>query len=936
MNRDVATISLADLLAVPAEQRTSAEFVGGLNEESVRRLGDEAERMAFSDVTTALSATLAVIELADALGAAGAQARARRARAQALAYSGQHEPALAMCAEAERVAREGGAVVEAARAKLASLHPLGETGRYEEAIAVGEAARAALIDAGEPALAARADINLGAIYQNRDDPARALTHLERARRALGAEPNLLAFVENNRGEALLLLSDFDGAEEAFLAARAAADEAGAGVVAAVAEGNLADLAARRGLLSRSMNHFERARRRLRDVAAESHAARLQAEHAEALEALGMVEDAAALFEEALPALERHGMTAELARALHGLALCHLRTGQPEPARDELSRAREAFVSLGARQSIARVDLTRAELFTGTGDYVAATDALSELDDLGERPFERVITAFRRSQLSLGQGDAEAAERYATEAVDGATSLSLAPLLADALHARAAARRAMGRADEAFSDLRCAATKLEPVRGSLQAERFRASALGKRSRLYEDLVGAAIESAAPPEQVFWSVEHAKGRVLLDLAARAIDAVTEDDADGEGATLTRSAARLRAELNALYSRRADALLRGTRLASADRATEAIRIREAELSQIETRQAASRGPSTVYAAPCSSDEAQAQIHSGEALIEFFRHSDQIGAMVVTRDGAQVMSRLVSADQVASWSQRLRFQLNSAARIAASGADPQAGGVRETLGRLYDMLLSQPLSAVGGVTRLVVVPHGALHTLPIHASHDGSCWLIERYECAYAPSASLFAQLRRRQAGDTSGAVVVGVADEHAPCIEDEARRVAECVPGARTLLGSAATQAAVSSAVHGARWIHLGCHGSFSPDRPQASGLRLADGWLTPREIARLNLDADMVVLSACSSGETTVEAGDELTGLSRSFFAAGARSVIASLWPAHDAATRGLMDVFYRELIGGASRAAALRAGQSAILQEYAHPLYWGTFALVGAP
>ncbi len=931
MNAPSDTISLSALRSITAADRAQL----ALDAAAIRALGDEAERLAFSDVAAALEATLVVMEMADRCGDAGARARARRARAQSLAYSGQHEAALAACADAEQVALAGGAVVEAARAKLASLHPLGETGRYADAIAVGEAARAALLDAGEPSLAARADINLGAIYQNQDDPARALTHLERARRALTAEPNLLAFVENNRGEALLSLSDFDGAEEAFIAARTAADEAGAAVVAAVAEGNLADLAARRGLLARSMSHFERARRRLRDVAAESHAARLQAEHAEALESLGIVEDAAALFEEALPELERHGLTAEYARALHGLAICQMRRGQTAEAQRSLDGSRAGLAALGATLAVTRVDLTRAELLTDARLFDEADAVLDHLAADDDRPFERVVASFRRSRLALGRGDAAQAERFATEAISGAIALGLAPLEADALHARSGARRALGRPEAAFSDLRAAALKLEPMRGALQAERFRASVVGRRSGLYDDLVAAAVDSGAAPAQVFWAVEQAKGRALLDLAARAIDAASDDQSGPEDAALTRSAARLRAELNALYSRRADALLREGHSSSISQTREAISLRETELFRAEARLAAARGPSSLYAAPSTLEQVQAALSDGEALIEYFQHDDRIGAIVVDRRQAHVLAGVADAGQVARFAQRVRFQLNSAARAVASGRTPD-DAIQVTLSQIFDALLAAPIKAAGAARSLLIVPRGALHTLPLHACHDGAGWLMERFEIAYAPSASLFAQLRTRPTRHASGAVVIGVADELAPHIEQEARAVAAMAPGARTLVGAEATVAATSDALRGAKWAHFGCHGAFSPDRPQGSGLKLADGWLTPREIARLGLDAELVVLSACSSGETTVEAGDELTGLARSFFAAGAQSVVASLWPAHDDATRELMNVFYRKLCSGCSRSGALRAAQRAMLITYPHPLYWGTFVLVGSP
>jgi len=103
------------------------------------------------------------------------------------------------------------------------------------------------------------------------------------------------------------------------------------------------------------------------------------------------------------------------------------------------------------------------------------------------------------------------------------SLNLAPLLGDLLHARAQLRMAQGDRARALADLRAAVEQVDRVRGSLQADRFRAAFLGNRAALYEDLVDGLLESAQPEAVVeAWTVaERAKSRSLLDLVSGAID-------------------------------------------------------------------------------------------------------------------------------------------------------------------------------------------------------------------------------------------------------------------------------------------------------------------------------------------------------------------------------------------------------------------------------
>jgi CHAT domain-containing protein len=115
----------------------------------------------------------------------------------------------------------------------------------------------------------------------------------------------------------------------------------------------------------------------------------------------------------------------------------------------------------------------------------------------------------------------------------------------------------------------------------------------------------------------------------------------------------------------------------------------------------------------------------------------------------------------------------------------------------------------------------------------------------------------------------------------------------------------------------------------------GLALADGWLTTLDIFNWRLQASLVTLSACQTGRSVVAGGDELLGLMRAFLAAGAASLVASLWAVEDRSTALLMENFYRQLAAGAGKGAALRAAQLSLLDgAYVHPYYWAPFFLVG--
>ena len=122
------------------------------------------------------------------------------------------------------------------------------------------------------------------------------------------------------------------------------------------------------------------------------------------------------------------------------------------------------------------------------------------------------------------------------------------------------------------------------------------------------------------------------------------------------------------------------------------------------------------------------------------------------------------------------------------------------------------------------------------------------------------------------------------------------------------------------------------------PSPNGGPTDDGLLEASEIINLNLDAELVVLSACNTGGEGGEGGGEsLTGLARAFFYAGARSLLVSHWAVDSFATVDLMSDAFSGLAGqDLTTAEALRQSQLAMMRDgtYSHPYYWGAFTVVG--
>jgi CHAT domain-containing protein len=241
----------------------------------------------------------------------------------------------------------------------------------------------------------------------------------------------------------------------------------------------------------------------------------------------------------------------------------------------------------------------------------------------------------------------------------------------------------------------------------------------------------------------------------------------------------------------------------------------------------------------------------------------------------------------------------------------------------------------------KLLVVPHGVLHYLPFNALRDAKGDMIDRYSMRLLPSASVLTFLHQRKAGG-KGLLVLGNPDlgnpqYDLPGAQKEAAEIARLRPDTTLLMRASATKAAVKAEGGKYAYLHFASHGKFNPERPLQSGLYLAgreeEGMLTVDELYSLNLNADLVTLSACETALGSIDNGDDVIGLTRGFFYAGASSIIASLWPVDDEATYQMMTKFYSDL-ARTSKADALRIAQLAVKAKYPHPFYWAAFQLTG--
>jgi CHAT domain-containing protein len=184
--------------------------------------------------------------------------------------------------------------------------------------------------------------------------------------------------------------------------------------------------------------------------------------------------------------------------------------------------------------------------------------------------------------------------------------------------------------------------------------------------------------------------------------------------------------------------------------------------------------------------------------------------------------------------------------------------------------------------------------------------------------------------------------------PAARLEAEAITQIVPHSAKLLDFAASRAmALSGLLASYPILHFATHGFFYPENPALSGLLLSqvnergeavNGLLLNQEISRLNLPAELVVLSACETGVVQRNQVEHSASVAHSFLNAGAHRVMASLWKVNDVATADLMRRFYQRLFKHPTShpAAALRGAQLEMWRagKWKQPFYWASFVLQG--
>jgi CHAT domain-containing protein len=856
---------------------------------------------------------------------------------------GEMQTAISALEDSEQRFLSVGKIHPAAATQVSKLIALSMLGRYEEAIECGLRAREVFLAYKDFQAAGKIEHNIGNLYFRRDryHDAEVFQHAARERFAALNDQKQLATVNNCLANTHALLHKFKSAEKLFEQALKQAEASGQPVTLAGIEGNIGLFALLQGRYDRALDYLERSRQRYTSLGLTIQAVLAEHEIADTYLELNLATEALAIYERVIPTFTQHGMRAEEARAqaYGGRALMFL--GRTKEAQRWLAQAQKLYAAEQNPVGAALVELTHAQLLYREGRFEGARMMAGKAEPalLMSGSWQRLLLArWLRGESDRALGKLGPARELLEQTLYESDAHGQPQIAERCFSSLGAVALAQGDTELAELNFKQAIELTEALRAPIPGEEFRTAFFANRMSPYQELAKLCLTTGdTRAVEALGFVERARSRVLADALAGRITLATHARDDFE-THLYAQIGKLREELNYLYNQMHRSVRGAVQIHETNSQLEVELLeRENKLLEI-ARQLQHRGGGDDRTTHdlFSITTLQAALGVERALVEYTTIDDEVVAFVVTGEQVEVVRGLGREADVVAEIERCRFQIDTLRYGSTQVRNHLTALTQRTqkhLRSLYDRLL-RPIEPKLGERQLVIVPHRALHYLPFQALHDGDSYLIERREVSFAPSAVVLQQCLERPKQDFRTALLLGVADEQIPRVDEELQALDHVFAAVQRYSGSAATTDVLRRESGGVDVIHLACHAQFRSDNPLFSAVKLSDGWFTARDAYALRLTCGLVTLSACETGMNAVAPGDELLGLTRGFLSAGSPSVMMSLWTIDDEATAELMTAFYEELAQTKSPATALRNAQVELLRQRPHPFFWSPFVLVG--
>ena len=837
--------------------------------------------------------------------------------------------------------------------------------------------------------------NMGLVYDALANYQLSLEYLQKGlkvREAIG-NPVLIGFSLNNIGNLNRNYGHYSEALDNFRRTRELFLALGANERVGIADSNTATVLVMQGNYSSALEAHKKSLAMFEELGAKPRIARSLANIGNVYHAQNDFNQALIYYERALPLLESVGSKADVALTLGNLGSLHTQIGDYEKAASYLNKSVAMHEASGNKQGVAGALVNLAVLQQRRGDLVGAEEnyrrGLAIYEETGNRASVSG-TLNNMAELFNEQGKYERALETAKRAIDLAKLSGSQQLLPTAHGSAGKAYRALNQPDKARQEFESALGAAESMRLNVGGQDARALFFAGVQAVYEPYVDFLIErNSAQPSENFASLalevnERARARSLLD----ALNETRANITQGVRPDLLERERGLRERLGSYAERQT----RANGEVASDLQKEIARLTaEYQDVQAQIRKESPRYAELTQPEPLKLREIQEQILDRDTvLLEYALGEKRSHLWAVSKNTVDVYTLPARAE--------IETTVKSAYAHLSDGGrarDPRSEAGFRTATRQLSKQLLAPAAARFKGKRILIVADGVLQYLPFGSLPDPNSTskpLIAGSEVINLPSASTLVYLRRhsgarakatksiaifadpvfsptdervasaaakvskphiqesaaeRSAGEMGATRDGGI--QRLPFSRREAESIVAVVPGEQEFQAldfQASRENALAADVTNYRVIHFASHGLLHSRHPELSGIVLSlvnekgepiNGFLRLNDIYNMNLNADLVVLSACQTALGKEVRGEGLIGLTRGFMYAGSPRVVASLWKVDDVATAELMKIFYQKMLKENMRpAAALREAKITLMKQkrWSSPYYWAAFELHG--
>lgn len=694
---------------------------------------------------------------------------------------------------------------------------------------------------------------------------------------------------------------------------------------------------------------------------------------------GLEEKALLYYERSLKTREQIGDKWGIASVLNNIGLVYENQKKYDQAIEFQQRALKIAEYIGNKERTNLYAQNLGQIYLRLGAYDKATQLLEKALIISKENNAKGATGFALEGIGEVQMELrnypEAAEFF-RQALSLGEEVNRPELLWKSGFGLAKAQQKMGNTEGALRLYEAAINEIEKVRARASSHEGKSGFLAGKLTVYESLIQVLFDlNQQHPEQnfavqAFEYSERAKARALLDSLAEARSDIrkglTKEQASREKATL-RKISRIQSELWESTTEQQRKEIKKKLLeaeAELDQFVLDLRIHNIEYAQLK------------YPEPYTLSGIQKELDKNTALLEFFVGEKQSYVFALTSNAFRAAS-IPGKNQLEDRVKKFRDRISQPPKASlGQNASAFQRDYQQQARALFQLMLAPVESTLSGKRNWILVLDGILHYVPFETLiMDGDRLVVEDFRVSYAPSATIWANLKTEKPEKGNPKELLAFADpllspdsttqqeeDMQPWIRQlgRLRYASQEVQGIASLypqnlvslhLAKEATEAEFKiEKSSDYKMIHFATHAVIDEEVSRRSGVVLSaaekskeDGVLQMHEIWNLDLNAQLVVLSACQTGLGKLVSGEGMISLIRSFFYAGARNIVVSLWNVDDKSTSQLMKSFYIHMKSGKSKMESLRQAKLDLIYSaksgsgytaYQDPYYWAPFVLVG--